>query len=78
MLEPAAVIFERASVDNEARVKSGRDFDSSRPSIGGTYLSCSSMSVVLGAFWRQKRNEGVVMLRIHHGARPLVIYLQSR
>jgi hypothetical protein len=34
MLEPAGVYHpDRASVDSEARVKSGRDFDSSRPSF---------------------------------------------
>lgn len=43
--------LERASVDNEARGTSGRDFDSSRPSLG--YLSAGLiLSLVLGAFWR--------------------------
>ena len=42
---------ERASVDNEARVISGRDFDSSRPSLG--YLAVILVtSLIFGAFWR--------------------------
>lgn len=43
--------LERASVDNEAREKSGRDFDSSRPSLG--YLAVTLVTrVIFGTFWR--------------------------
>jgi hypothetical protein len=38
-----SLIPERASVDNEARVTSGHDFDSSRPSL--KYLTLGLLSV---------------------------------